>query len=42
VAARPGDGDAVDGRVDLAVAAAVEAVTVGLACPAPRLRVDSL
>jgi hypothetical protein len=31
VAARAGDGDAVDGGVDLAVAAAVEAVAVGLA-----------
>src|SRR5829696_200066 len=31
VAAQAGDGDAVDGRVDLAVAAAVEAVAVGLA-----------
>ena len=32
VAAGPGDGDAVDGGVELAVAAAVEAVAVGL-CP---------
>ena len=31
VAAQAGDGDAVDGRVDLAVAAAVEPVAVGLA-----------
>src|SRR5215217_8552525 len=31
VAAQSGDGDAVDGRVDLAVAATVEAVAVGLA-----------
>src|SRR3954468_19056507 len=31
VAAGAGDGDAVDGGVDLAVAAAVEAVAVGLA-----------
>ena len=31
VAAQAGDGDAVDGGVDLAVAAAVEAVAVGLA-----------
>jgi hypothetical protein len=31
VAAQAGDGDAMDGRVDLAVAAAVEAVAVGLA-----------
>src|SRR3954471_16640259 len=31
VAARPRDGDAVDGGVDLAVAAAVESVAVGLA-----------
>jgi hypothetical protein len=31
VAAQAGDGDAVDGRVDLAVAAAVRAVPVGLA-----------
>jgi hypothetical protein len=30
VAAGTGDGDAVDGRVDLAVAAAVEAVAVGV------------
>src|SRR3954453_10694875 len=31
VAAQAGDGDAVDGGVDLAVAAAVEAVSVGVA-----------
>ena len=31
VAAGAGDGDAMDGRVDLAVAAAVEAMAVGLA-----------
>ena len=31
VAAQAGDGDAMDGRVDLAVAAAVEAVAVGVA-----------
>jgi hypothetical protein len=31
VAAQAGDGDAMDGRVDLAVAAAIEAVAVGLA-----------
>jgi hypothetical protein len=31
VAAQSGDGDAVDGCVDLAVAAAVQAVAVGLA-----------
>ena len=31
VATRAGDGDAVNGGVDLAVAAAVEAVAVGLA-----------
>jgi hypothetical protein len=31
VAAQAGDGDAVDGRVDLAVTAAVEPVAVGLA-----------
>src|SRR3954452_17403045 len=31
VAAQAGDGDAVDGRVDLAIAAAVETVAVGLA-----------
>src|SRR3954467_7951615 len=31
VAAQAGDGDAVDGRVDLAVAAAVEAVAMGVA-----------
>jgi len=31
VTAQAGDGDAVNGRVDLAVAAAVQAVAVGLA-----------
>ena len=31
VAAQAGDGDAVDGRVDLAVATAVESMAVGLA-----------
>ena len=31
VAAQAGDGDAVDGRVDLAVAAAIEPVAVGVA-----------
>ena len=49
VAARPGDGDAVDGGVDLAVAAAVEAVALVLpeltgigATPAARASLASL